>query len=266
MRIDGRTRVFALLGDPVSHSLSPAMQNAAFQVLGLDAVYVALRCSDALLPSLMRALADAGGGGNVTIPHKALAARSADRTVGPLPEACNVFWGEQGALLAGNTDVLGVGQALDALEAPSTTWLVVGTGGSARAAFAAARERGARLAVRSRDPARAEQALRALEAEGVKRATEEECEVVINSTPLGLEPADPLPITPFETPKARAVLDLVYHAGGTPLVQAYAERGIRAADGREVLLAQGAAALETWFPGVSAPREVMRAAVRAALD
>ena len=92
--IDGSTRVFAVLGDPVAHSLSPAMQNAAFRVLGLRAVYVALRCAPRDLPGLMRALSRAGGGGNVTVPHKELAAQSVDRcreTVDRLG-ACNAFW------------------------------------------------------------------------------------------------------------------------------------------------------------------------------
>ena len=85
VRVSGSTRVFAILGDPVAHSLSPAMQNAAFRVLGLDAVYVPLRCSAADLPGLMASLARAGGGGNVTIPHKAVAARVRRPAVGMGP-------------------------------------------------------------------------------------------------------------------------------------------------------------------------------------
>src|SRR4029079_18368389 len=76
--IDGSTRVYALLGDPVAHSLSPAMQNAAFRALGLPAVYVPLRCESAGVPALLRALTAAGGGGNVTIPHKEVAAGAGD--------------------------------------------------------------------------------------------------------------------------------------------------------------------------------------------
>ncbi|MBK9693402.1 MAG: hypothetical protein IPO73_17250 [Gemmatimonadetes bacterium] len=68
--ISGRSRVFAILGDPVAHSLSPAMHNAAFHALGLEAVYVPLRAAAAEVPVLLHALARAGGGGNVTVPHK----------------------------------------------------------------------------------------------------------------------------------------------------------------------------------------------------
>ena len=90
----GRTRVFALLGQPVAHSLSPAMQNAAFRVLGLDAVYVPLPCSAEHVKVLMSALAAAGGGGNVTVPHKGVAATAVTmRIVSPermvtAPSAC----------------------------------------------------------------------------------------------------------------------------------------------------------------------------------
>ena len=96
--IGGRSRVFAILGEPVAHSLSPAMHNAAFRALGLDAVYVALRASAADVPHLIRALARAGGGGNVTVPHKEVAAQAVDqpgdrvRSLG----ACNTFWGGEG--------------------------------------------------------------------------------------------------------------------------------------------------------------------------
>ena len=133
--IDGTTRVFAILGDPVAHSLSPAMQNAAFRVLGLRAEYVPLRCDAADLPGLMRALVRAGGGGNVTVPHKEAAARAVDRPRGLVERlgACNAFWGENGACAGDNTDVAGVGAALDEVEAPPGSWLVLGTGGGARA-------------------------------------------------------------------------------------------------------------------------------------
>ena len=72
--IGGSTRVFAILGDPVGHSLSPAMHNAAFRALGLDATYVALRTPSGDLATAIRLLAGAGGGGNVTVPHKEAAA------------------------------------------------------------------------------------------------------------------------------------------------------------------------------------------------
>lgn len=264
MRIGGHSRVFALLGDPVGHSASPGMFNAAFAVLGLDAAYVALRVRTDRVAPVMRALAEAGGGGNVTVPHKRAAALAVDRMEGPLPTACNTFWGAGESLVGDNTDVAGILSALDLLGAPRTRWLVVGTGGGAHAVAAAARERSAALAVRSREDSRAA-AFLAEVAEGLERVDQAECEVVINATPLGLRKDDPLPIAPEGAPSARWALDLVYRSGETPWVRAMRAAGCCAADGRDMLAHQGTAALERWFPGVVPPLDVMRAAIRAGL-
>jgi len=264
--IDGSTRVFALLGDPVAHSLSPAMQNAAFRALGLPAAYVPLRCTAADLPSLLRALARAGGGGNVTVPHKEAAGSALDdrsELVGTVG-ACNTFWAEEGRVVGDNTDVDGLLAALDRLEPPEGPWLVAGTGGGARAAVVAASRRGVALSVASRSDARRRTFESWMEECGVALASPEECRVLLNATPLGLADGDALPSLPA-TPSAEVALDMVYARGETRWVRSVRARGLRAADGREMLVAQGAAALERWFPKVHAPVEVMRAAVAAAL-
>lgn len=265
--IDGATRVFALLGDPVAHSLSPAMQNAAFRALGLRAVYVPFRCSPADLPPLIRAVARAGGGGNVTVPHKEAAAAAVDAR-SPLAErvgACNAFWMEDGRIVGDNTDVSGLLDALESLEPPAGAWLVVGTGGGARAAAVAAAERGAAVAVCSRSDERRRAFEAWLQAIGVDLAAPGECRVLINATPLGLGADDPLPSGTEAAPRAEAALDMVYRPGETRWVRTLRAAGLRAADGRGMLVAQGARALERWFPGVRAPAEIMRAAVDAAL-
>jgi shikimate dehydrogenase len=262
----GATRVFALLGDPVAHSLSPAMHNAAFRVLGLPAVYVPLRCAAAAaaadVPALIGALSRAGGGGNVTVPYKDLAARALDRPSVLVERlgACNAFWGDaDGSCVGDNTDVAGLLAALDALAAPAA-WLVLGTGGGARAVVGAALERGVALAVSSRS----EERRRAFESwardQGVRLTEPAECGTVINATPLGLGAGDPLPLS-VPPPCAVAALDMVYGRGETAWTRAMCAAGLRAADGRAMLVAQGAASLERWFPGVRAPVEVMRAAV-----
>jgi shikimate dehydrogenase len=265
--IDGSTRVFALLGDPVSHSLSPAMQNAAFRALGLRAVYVPLRCARSDVAPLIQALVRAGGGGNITIPHKEAAAAAVDRRVDAAEDvgASNVFWGEDGAVVGGNTDVEGLLRALEPLAPPEGPWLIAGTGGGARAAAVAAKRCGARVAVSSRSPDRAREYTRWIEERGVGSAAAEECRVVINATPLGLRADDPLPLPPDAAPAAQVAFDMVYRTGETPWVRAMRRRRLRAADGRSMLVAQGAGALERWFPGVAAPTEIMRAAVDAAL-
>ena len=265
--IDGSTRVFAILGDPVAHSLSPLMQNAAFRALGLKAVYVPIPCSAADVPSLIQALARAGGGGNVTVPHKEVAARGVDecrdvaRTVG----AANTFWGDNGTSVGDNTDVHGVREALRQLDAPDAPWLIAGTGGGARAAVIAARDAGAAVAVSSRDRDRQRAFETWVTSHDVPITVPKECGVVINATPLGLNAADPLPIAIDAAPRAEVAFDMVYAAGETKWVRTMRSRVRGAADGRTMLVAQGAAAFHCWFPSRHAPVEVMRAAVNTAL-
>ncbi|MGH7507911.1 MAG: shikimate dehydrogenase family protein [Gemmatimonadales bacterium] len=265
--IDGATRVFAILGNPVAHSLSPTMHNAVFRTLGLPAVYVPLLCPAEEVPTLIRALGKAGGGGNVTIPHKEIAARAVDVSSDLVEtvEACNTFWSDDGATAGDNTDVVGVLKALRELDAPRAPWLIAGTGGGARAAVVAARECGVGVAVTSRDAGRRSRFESWVCSRGVELVGAEECRVLINSTPLGLRKGDPLPIQPEVAPHAQVALDMVYVRGETEWVRAMRSRVRRAADGRGMLVAQGAAAFELWFPQERAPTEVMRAAVNAAL-
>ncbi len=264
----GRTRVFALLGEPVSHSLSPGMQNAAFRVLGLDAVYVPMPCAPDHVPVLMAALAAAGGGGNVTVPHKQVAAAALTRPSERVTAlgACNTFWWDGDALAGDSTDVEGVQTALRRLDVEADAWHIIGTGGSARAVAEAARLAGARITVSSRETSRAAAFLAWAGGRGIGTASAEEVTLVINATPLGMKRDDPFPSRPEATPRAVAALDLVYRRGETPWVRLQRGAGRRAADGREVLIAQGAAALTRWFPGQAPPLDVMRAALHAALD
>jgi len=266
--VDGATRVFAILGNPVRHSLSPRMQTAAFQTLGINAVYVPLACRREDVAGLVASISAAGGGGNVTIPYKAEAARAATH---PSPAvqalgACNTFWGAHDECHADNTDVVGVAEALAELSAADGTWVVIGTGGAARAVAEVARERGVALAVRSRTPERAEAFNDHLAARGVPIGAEAEAHVAINATPLGLRESDPLPLAFEELPDLRTALDLVYRPGRTPWVRAARQRGLVAEDGRGMLVAQGAAGFRCWFPGVDPPVEMMRAVVERALE
>ena len=265
--IDGATRVYALLGDPVAHSLSPIMQNAAFRALGLRAVYVALRCRSEDLSDLMHALARAGGGGNITVPHKEAAALALGYRNGLVDTvgACNTFWQDGDRLVGDNTDVDGLLAALDPLDPPEGAWLILGTGGSARAAVAAAVRRGAPVAVGSRSDTRRKTFETWARQCGTTIASAEECRVLINTTPLGLKPNDARPPGTDVAPNAAVALDLVYAAGETAWVRTLRSAGVRAADGRVMLVAQGALALERWFPEADAPTEIMRAAVDAAL-
>lgn len=268
MIVRASSRLLAVLGDPVGHSLSPAMQNAAIAALGLDAVYVALRVPASEIRSVLAALRTVGAAGNVTVPLKISAHAAMDRLtdVAVKTGAVNTFTVEAGELVGDNTDVAGVRAALAALDA-SPPWLLVGTGGAAHAVAVAAAEEGVPLLIRSRARERAEAFCRWARDVGVAARSDDGRPIgsVINATPLGLHPSDPLPISLDRLAGAVAALDLVYTAGETPWVRACRDAGLAAADGRTMLVEQGIAAFGRFFPGVKPPREIMAAAVHRAL-
>lgn len=276
MKSSGRTRLLALLGDPVSHSLSPAIHNAALDTAGYDAAYLALRCDASDAPGLLRGIAKAGGAGNVTAPHKGIAASALDL---PQPSvertgACNTFWSEGGEVHGDNTDVEGVSRAVaDLLDGPPTgaRVLLLGAGGAAAAALCALLDDGAsEVIVRNRDLARAGRLVRRV-ARGDPRARScgagrllrsERFDLAINATPVGSAADDPLPM-PLDHVRLGAVLDLVYRRGDTRWVREAREHGMPAADGSGVLLAQARAAWERWW-GSAPPLGVMASAMEAA--
>lgn len=270
-----RTRLFAILGDPVAHSLSPVFQNAAFRHFGLDAVYVALRCAPSDVPGLIRGIALAGGGGNVTVPHKAVAAAAVDL---PSPAvtrtgACNCYWGADGRVHGDNTDVDGARGAVNALlgrEPAGASVLLLGAGGAASAAVCALADAGAsRIAIANRTLNRARALADRFRAPGLRidvAASAEELrgdrfDLVINSTSLGLKTDDAPPLDPaIAEGWIGAALDMVYTPGETAWTRAMRAHSIPAADGSEMLVRQGAAAFTRWF-GVAAPIDQMRAAI-----
>jgi shikimate dehydrogenase len=281
LEISAATRLIALLGDPVAHSLSPAFQNAAFRAAGVDGAYLALQCGAADLPGLLLGIARAGGAGNVTVPHKALAARTVELPTREVERtgACNTFWLEGGRVCGDNTDVAGFRAAVHALvgDPAGMRVLLLGAGGAARAAVAALLDDGVdAIHLLNRTPARAAELLEAFPASGagmttsgattlqvVQAATSlraERFDLVVNATSLGLRTDDPLPLTFDAVGEFGAALDLVYAPGETRWVREARAQGIPAADGIEMLLHQGAAAFERWW-GRPAPLEAMRAAL-----
>lgn len=272
--VTARTRVFAVLGDPVAQSQSPVFQNAAMRHLGIDAVYVALRCDQGTVAPLIRALCQAGGGGNVTAPHKATAAAYVERP-SPLVErtgACNTFWSEGGVVCGDNTDVEGVRFTAARLlpQLHGCRALVLGAGGAASAALCAMLDAGAsRVTLLNRSPERA--AKLAMRLDPDLRSTEvaastdfvdgRDFDLVINATSLGMSSADPLPLDLSRPGRVGAAIDIICRPGGeTAWVRHARGVGIIAADGTEMLLAQGAAAFSRWF-GVDPPLAEMRAAL-----
>jgi shikimate dehydrogenase len=250
------------------------MQNAAIAALGLDAVYVALETPAAALDAVVRGLLAAGGALNVTVPHKRAVVALLDdpSEVVRRTGACNTVWAGLRGISGENTDVPAIRLEAARLLAgrPMHRALVVGTGGSARAAAAALAGEwpDARIAILSRDPARAAEFLAWAAGAGIgaESAGADAADLVVNATPLGLSASDPLPVAPalLSGHRPAGLLDLVYVRGRTRLVREARAFGIVAEDGRGVLVEQGAAAFRHFFD-VEPPREVMRAAVEDAL-
>jgi shikimate dehydrogenase len=262
------TRVLCLLGDPVRHSLSPRLHNNAMQEAGLDGVYVAIRTEPRGLPGLLRGIAWGGGAGNITLPFKTLAHDSVDdRTPAALRTgAVNTFWLEEGRIVGDNTDVAGFVVALGRLaggarerSGPGRA-LLLGAGGAARAALAGLIDSGVpEIGVWNRTGARAEELVRAFRgpnqdlrrvddpARWFREGGEEGPVLVVNATSVGLRPgdADPLPLSIL--PRNAWVLDLVYHPSETAWVRRARAMGFPAADGGDMLVAQGEAAYQRWW-------------------
>ncbi|MCH2460926.1 MAG: shikimate dehydrogenase [Gemmatimonadetes bacterium] len=277
MSITARTRVLTLFGDPVEHSASPEIQNAAFLEAGVDGVYVAVRCATEDLAGFMRGLALAGGGGNITLPHKEKAAAIVDVSSEAVRRtgACNTFWGENGQVHGDNTDVEGFRRALQIfMDGPSkgARALVLGAGGAARATLVGLLEEGAdevllynRTSERAQAVARRIGGQRARVVPVMEELDGERFDIVINTTRVGLDPDDPAPIDFELLGRAGAVMDLVYGRHQTSFVKAAERLGIRATDGMEMLVQQGAASFESWW-NKPAPIDLMRNVIRQSLD
>lgn len=270
-------RAFALLGDPVAHSLSPAMHHAAFRSLGIRASYVPLQLQPQEVEPVMRAFARSGGG-NVTVPHKLQAASVLDSAAPAARRtgACNCFWQDsRGRLVGDNTDVGGFLAALGAWQDAPTLegarLLLLGAGGGARAVAAAAMDAKCRqVEILNRTHEHAVELARHLDPGGrilhVLPGPQEVAgryELAVNATSLGLDAEDSVPIE-LDRLEAGALFDLVYGSHETPWIRQGRERGLPARDGKEMLVRQAGLSLERWLD-VDAPLEVMREALRASL-
>jgi len=281
-------RRLGVLGWPVAHSRSPAIHNAALAALGMrDWHYQRLPVPPELFAETVHALGDSGFvGANVTIPHKRAALALADRAseaVRAIGAANTLTFAPDGTIAAENTDAPGLIAALEQLVGlpahPSA--LVLGAGGSARAAVWALREAGAReVSVWNRTPERADALARELGARAVSEPAR--AELLVNCTAVGLERSEsPRPATEIGVERSASepeglnqlgltfdqvgeysyVVDMVYRSGDTQLLAAAREHGARTLDGLEILVAQGALSFELWT-GRAAPLEVMRRAAR----
>ncbi|HUB76350.1 MAG TPA: shikimate dehydrogenase [Solirubrobacteraceae bacterium] len=262
-----RTRL-GVLGWPVAHSLSPAIQNAALRAAGLAGWrYQLLPLAPELFGETVPALAAAGlRGANVTIPHKRAAvalAHAASPRARAIGAANTLLLGRDGSIAADNTDAPALIAAIP-FGLRGATALVLGAGGSARAAVWALLDAGAaEVRVWNRTPARARELCDELGGTAVQRASGA-AEVLVNCTAVGLDGhgagLEALPVDPARLGAYELVIDLVYKRQGTDLIAAARSQGVACVDGLELLVGQGALSFEQ-FTGARAPLGAMRAAV-----
>lgn len=274
-RVTGATRTVGVIGDPVTHSLSPILHNAAFEALGLDWVYVAFPVAAGRGGDAVRAVSTLGLAGlNVTMPHKADAAAACDELTpdaAALRSVNTVVRLDGGRLLGDSTDGEGFVRSLLAhgYDADGRAVLLLGAGGAARAVALALTRRGARVSIAARRPEAAAEAVAA--AGGTARAllwpevgdALPGVELVVNATPIGMG-GEGIPLAPALLRPDHVVADLVYHPAETPLLAAARAAGATAVGGVGMLVHQAALAFERWT-GVSAPLEVMERAASDAL-
>jgi shikimate dehydrogenase len=265
----------AVIGDPVAHSLSPAMQGAALGAAGLRWTYEAVRVRPEALPAAVGRLQETVRGFNVTVPHK-IAIRDYLDEVAPNATragAVNTVVCDGGRLFGDNTDIPGFTAALLSVDPnPAGRAVLLGAGGAARAVVLALLDLGLPVTVANRTPARAQALAGCLS--GVEAIATDapglidrlsEATIVVNATSLGLHPDDPSPLPPGTHLRHGATaIDLVYGHETTFLREAR-RHGCRVSDGIEMLVRQGAESFRLWT-GIAPDLEVMRAACRRRLE
>ncbi|RJS73047.1 MAG: shikimate dehydrogenase [Candidatus Syntrophoarchaeum sp. WYZ-LMO15] len=268
-------RVFGVIGDPIGHSLSPVMHNAAYRALGLECTYIPFRVDRKDLPDAIRGAKALGIQGlNVTVPHK----EAVMELVDPDPLAERIGAVNTIDLLHGkgyNTDAIGIKRSLEeeGLNLKGACVLLLGAGGAARAAAFSCLEGGARLIISNRTRSRGEKLASELggsvKAIGLERneiaSVIPGCDILINTTSVGMYPeVDKIPIDPDLLHKDLIVFDIVYNPPLTGLLREAKQRGCKTIDGVKMLVYQGAASFKIWF-GFDPPVDVMEGAVRSAL-
>lgn len=267
--VDAATRVYGVAGDPIAHSLSPIMLNTAFRRENVNAVYLALHAKT--MDDLMKCVNDIPLAGlSVTMPYKEQILKHLDKT-DPLTSkigACNtVVRAQDGKLYGFNTDVAGVVRPLETrLRLAGAKILVLGAGGSARAAVFGLKEREADVFILNRTASPAQKLAKQARAKAINRTMLKKLEfdVIINATPVGMNGnRDPLPLSEAEF-KARYFFEMVYTPAETRLVKIARGKGIHVIPGSEMFVQQGARQFETWS-GKPAPVMEMQRVVDFAL-
>lgn len=278
--ITGTTRAAGVIGQPIRHSLSPAIFNAAFAACGLDWAYLAFEVPEGAAGLAMAGVRALGlEGVSVTMPHKAAVIDALDELSDDAAAlgAVNCVVHRGGMLIGHNTDGPGLVDALEqdeGLDVAGRRFAIVGAGGAARAVIRSLALAGAAdvlVVNRSPEPGEAAAALAGPVGRVGSPAELSDAEVVINATPLGMGVVvttagvpEPLPLDPRLLTDGQVVVDLVYHPAVTPLLEAARARGLRTVNGLGMLIHQAAHAFRLWT-SEEPPLEAMSAAAVAAL-
>jgi 3-dehydroquinate dehydratase/shikimate dehydrogenase len=280
-RINKETKIYGVIGDPVAHSLSPLIHNAAFHALGINSAYVPFRVPRANLEDFLKQFDRLPVYGySVTIPHKEAAAnlaRDRDEAVGLIHAANTLVRGEEG-FIAYNTDYQAVRDsllanlpgssdgALGTLQ--SRTALILGAGGVARAVAHSLRRGGAVVAIANRTYERALQLAEEVGCRAVDWAARHNviCDTLVNCTSVGMHPnVDESPIHPSFLKPGLMVMEVVYTPETTLLVKEARSRGCHVLTGVDMFVRQAALQFEL-FTGQQAPLELMRRVTQRALS
>jgi 3-dehydroquinate dehydratase/shikimate dehydrogenase len=267
-QVDAATRVYGVVGDPIAHSLSPAIMNAALRRENVNGVFLALHAKS--LKDLLACVREIPIHGlAVTMPYKEAIIPYLDNTDPHTSKigACNtVVRSQDGKLYGFNTDTSGVVRPLEQrMPLNDARVLVLGAGGAARAAVFGLRDRGAQIFIMNRSGEAAQKLARQAKGRAIKRADLKKLafDVIINATPVGMGNRRESPLNADEI-KARIVFDMVYDPAETRLLQLAKERGAEVIQGGEMFVHQAARQFEIWT-GKPAPREDMLRIVNLAL-
>ncbi|MGB6057523.1 MAG: shikimate dehydrogenase [Microthrixaceae bacterium] len=271
--VRGSTKVVGVMGDPIAHSLSPIIHNAAFAALEMDWVCVAMQTPEGLAVDAVKGIRALGiVGMSVTMPHKAAVIGALDSLSDDATalNSVNCISNRDGKLVGLNTDGQGFVAGLRhdfGFEPSNADCVVLGAGGAARSVVLALARAGARsVKVINRSAANAEVAAKLAGQVGLVAGPEAlgAADLVVNATSVGMagvtsgnqSGADALPCDPGQLGSGQIVVDLIYNPAETAFMQAAAERGAQVSNGVSMLVHQAAVAFEEWT-GVSAPVDAM---------
>jgi len=282
--ITSKTSFIALIGNPVSHSLSPIMQNAALQYLGLDLIYIAIPCKNEDLEPVLNSLKKINCQGlNITIPHKEKVFDLCSE-ISPIAnklKAINTLKLNSEKEWSGtNTDVEGFIYPLRTLNLAKKKSIVIGSGGAARSVIQGLIDLNlSTISVISRNKSSLDELIKNFENQiqlqcllnndNQAKNLVEEADLIINTTPVGMKTTkNEMNVLPYgesfwESLKSQTIVyDLIYNPAPTPLLKLSAKKGCMTIDGLEMLVAQGMKSLSFWTDGLEVPFHIMNDALK----